>query len=67
MALTRSDPVGFRLCRLTFVDLGRPEDCFVPKQLGWGWCHGLVRLSACADGLWVSALVRWCSSALSRS
>lgn len=51
---------------------GRPErrrscnapqrrDCFVPKQLGWGLCHGLAYTSS-------AVLVRWrtCSSAAVR-
>lgn len=43
MALTRSDAMGFWLCRLASVDLGRPEDCFVPKQLGTLTILGLLR------------------------
>lgn len=45
MALTSSDAVGFRPCLPTSADLGRPEDCFVPKQLGTFAVLGLLRLS----------------------
>ena len=43
------------------------DDLFVPKQLSGGRCLGLVWPLTCGDRPWASALVRRCSSALSRS
>lgn len=40
MALTRSDAMGFWLWLPTSLDLGRFEDCIVPKQLGWAAGYG---------------------------
>lgn len=50
MALTRSGAMGLWLCRLTPVDLGRPEDCFIPKRLRMLAAREVERLSL-TDGL----------------